>query len=181
MSDADYLELPLGRFLDLVAAGEPAPGGGAACGVCVSLAAGLASMAARLSLDHLAAGIAERAEDLRERTSRLARADVAAYGRVIASGRLQEALSGAADVPLAVAEAGAEVSSLAARLAREGNPNLEGDAICALLLADAGVRAAAALVKINLTAAGLEDARLSRANELVETAASARRTVEGDG
>jgi methenyltetrahydrofolate cyclohydrolase len=187
MSDADYLELPLGRFLDLVASGEPAPGGGAAAAVCVALAAGLTGMAARHALDYLdgAAGLAERTEDLRHRTSRLARADAAAYRRVIAAGRddgrRREALSGAADVPLAVAEAGAEVSSLAARLAREGNPNLEGDAICALLLGDAGVRAATALVKINLPAAGVEDARLSRANELVETVGSACRSVEGAG
>ncbi len=195
MSDAgdtpDYLELPVGRFLDLLASGESAPGGGSAIAVSVALAASLSSMAARLSTKHLAdaTGLVERAEGLRERVAPLARADAVAYGRVLVAQRAREAphrdgdvraaLSEAADVPLAVAEAGAEVASIAARLASDGNPNLEGDALCAVLLADAGVRAALRLVEINLSGEPGEDGRLERARELVETAASARRSAEG--
>jgi formiminotetrahydrofolate cyclodeaminase len=187
----DYLELPVGRFLDLLASGESAPGGGSAIAVSVALAASLSSMAARLSTKHLAdaTGLVERAEGLRERVAPLARADAVAYGRVLVAQRAREApyrdgdvraaLSEAADVPLAVAEAGAEVASIAARLASDGNPNLEGDALCAVLLADAGVRAAVRLVEINLSGEPGEDGRLERARELVETAASARRSAEG--
>ena len=196
MSDAgdtpDYLELPVGRFLDLVAAGDSAPGGGSAIAVSVALAAGLSSMAARLSTKQLAdaTGLAQRAESLRERVAPLARADAVAYGRVLAAQRAREApdqdgevraaLSEAADVPLAVAEAGAEVARIAARLASDGNPNLEGDAICALLLADAGVRAAVRLVEINLSGEPGGDGRLERTRELVETSASARLSAEGE-
>jgi methenyltetrahydrofolate cyclohydrolase len=187
----DYLELPVGRFLDLLASGESAPGGGSAIAVSVALAASLSSMAARLSTKHLAdaTGLVERAEGLRERVAPLARADAVAYGRVLVAQRAREApyregdvraaLSDAADVPLAVAEAGAEVASISARLASDGNPNLEGDALCAVLLADAGVRAAVRLVEINLSGEPGEDGRLERARELVETAASARRSAEG--
>ena len=196
MSDAaetpDYLELPVGRFLDLLASSSSAPGGGSALAVSVALAASLSSMAARLSTKQLtdATGLAERAEGLREQVAPLARADAVAYGRVLAAqqarespdpdGDVRAALSEAADVPLAVAEAGAEVASIAARLASEGNPNLEGDALCALLLADAGVRAAVRLVEINLSGKPGADGRLERARELVETAASARRSAEGE-
>ena len=196
MSDAgdtpDYLELPVGRFLDLLASSSSAPGGGSALAVSVALAASLSSMAARLSTKQLtdATGLAERAEGLREQVAPLARADAVAYGRVLAAqqarespdpdGDVRAALSEAADVPLAVAEAGAEVASIAARLASEGNPNLEGDALCALLLADAGVRAAVRLVEINLSGEPGADGRLERARELVETAASARRSAEGE-
>ena len=96
--------------------------------------------------------------------------------------RIKDALSGAADVPLAVAEAGSEVAGIAARLVEEGNPNLEGDAMTALLLADAGVRSAAALTEINLSSANMEDDRLGRANELAdETAATVRRATEDPG
>jgi formiminotetrahydrofolate cyclodeaminase len=195
VSDADgppnYLELPVGRFLDLVAAGESAPGGGSAVAVAVALAAGLTSMAARLSAKQLAdaAGLVERAEGLRERVASLARADAVAYGRVLAAqrtprgaddhdGGIRAALSEAADVPLAVAEVGAEVARVAARLASEGNPNLEGDALCGVVLADAGVRAAARLVEINLSREPGGDGRLKHARELVGFAASARRSAE---
>ena len=85
-------------------------------------------------------------------------------------------------MPLAVAEAGSEVAGIASRLAEEGNPNLEGDALAAVLLAGAGVRAAAALVGINLSTANVDDDRLGRANSLVDTtAATVRRATEGDG
>jgi len=194
----NYLEQPLGGFLDSVASGEPAPSGGGAAAVAVALAAGLSGMSARLSADHLddAAGLAERADHLRQRVAPLAQEDASAYGRVLAAyrapedggdpevrrERIQRALSGAADVPLAIAEAGAEVAEIAARLAREGNPNLMGDAVAAALLAEAGVRAAEVLVRINTAAGGIFDDRLGRASELAARAgAAARRAVEGEG
>jgi methenyltetrahydrofolate cyclohydrolase len=188
----DYLDLPLGEFLDRVASDKPAPGGGSVAAVAVALAAGLAGMAARLSTGQLsdAPELAERADASRLRVAPLARADAESYGRVLEAyrdpedrtERVRDALSGAADVPLAVAEAGNEVVGIASRLVEEGNPNLEGDAMAAVLLASAGVRAAAKLVQINLSTVNVDDDRLRRANSLVDTtAATVRRATEGDG
>jgi methenyltetrahydrofolate cyclohydrolase len=188
----DYLDLPLGEFLDRVASDKPAPGGGSVAAVAVALAAGLAGMAARLSTSQLsdAPELAEQADASRRRVAPLARADAESYGRVLEayrdpedrSARVRDALSGAADVPLAVAEAGNEVVGIASRLVEEGNPNLEGDAMAAVLLASAGVRAAAKLVQINLSTVNVDDDRLRRANSLVDTtAATVRRATEGDG
>ena len=162
--------------------------------VAVALAAGLSGMAARLSTGQLADApeLAERADASRRRVAPLATADAESYGRVLDAYRLprkpdpetrreriRDALSGAADVPLAVAEVGSEVAGIAARLVEEGNPNLEGDAMTAVLLADSGVRAAATLVEINLSSANLEDGRLGRANELVDkTAATVQQATE---
>ena len=160
--------------------------------IAVALAAGLAGMAARLSTGHLADApeLADQADASRRRVAPLARADAESYGRVLEAyrdpgdrtARVRDALSEAADVPLAVAEAGSEVATIASRLAEEGNPNLEGDALAAVLLAGAGVRAAAALVGINLSSANVHDDRLKRANNLVDTTAAAvRRATEGNG
>ena len=82
---SDYLNLSLGEFLDLVAAGGPAPGGGSVAAVAVALAAGLSGMAARLSADQLTAApeLADRSDDLRRRVAPLARADAESYGRVL--------------------------------------------------------------------------------------------------
>ena len=192
-----YLEEPLAEFLNAVASAEPAPGGGAVAAVAVALAAGLSAMSARLSAEHLddASVLAERAERLRQRAAPLAQEDARAYGRVLAAYRIPDggdpearwkvirtALAGAADVPLDIAWAGAEVAEIAARLAREGNPNLRGDAVAAALLAEAGARAAAVLVEINTKAGGIPDDRVRRAEELVTRAAKAARGIaEGDG
>ena len=189
---SEYLDLPLGEFLDLVASGNPAPGGGSVAAVAVALAAGLSGMAARLSAGQLADadGLAERADAARRRVAPLARIDAESYRRVLDAyrepdsetrrERVSDALSGATDVPLAVAEVGNEVAGIAARLVEEGNTNLVGDAIAAVLLAEAGVRAAVTLAEINLSAANLDDDRLGRANELLdETASTARRITGG--
>jgi formiminotetrahydrofolate cyclodeaminase len=69
-----------------------------------------------------------------------------------------------------VAETGAEVAAVAAAVAAEGNPNVRGDAITAALLAAAGSRAAAALVRINLAGAESDD-RPARAEHLAAGAA----------
>jgi methenyltetrahydrofolate cyclohydrolase len=195
MTDAvpNYAELPLGRFMDMVASREPTPGGGASAAMAVALAAALTAMAARFSADHLADAetIADRAEELRNRVMPLAQADAAAYGRVLDAyrtprdddekrrRRIREALSEAADVPLSIAEVGVEVAGNAARLVEEGNPNLRGDAVTAAALAKAGVRAAATLVEINVSAGGADDDRLSRVDQLLATMAAAQEVVEG--
>ena len=162
--------------------------------VAVSLAAGLAGMSARLSSAQLADApeLAERADAARRKAAPLATADTESYGRVLEAyrepnpaareARARDALAGAADVPLAVAEIGNEVAGIAARLAQEGNPNLTGDALTAVLLAEAGVRAATTLAEINLTSAGVEDGRLGRAGELVALcAATARQARRAEG
>jgi methenyltetrahydrofolate cyclohydrolase len=191
----DYAELPLGRFLDMVASREPAPGGGASAAVAVALAAALTGMAARFSTDQLADAhrIADRAEGLRSQVMPLARADAAAYGRVLDAYRssrddeegrrrkVRDALSEAADVPLAIAEIGAEVAGISVRLAEDGNPNLRGDAVTATALAGAGVRAAAVLVEINVRAGGTEGDKLSRTGELLAATSAAQEAVEGAG
>jgi formiminotetrahydrofolate cyclodeaminase len=151
-------------------------------------------MAARLSAEQLAdaPGLAASVDAARRRVAPLARIDAESYERVLdayrepdsetRADRIKDALSGAADVPLAIAEVGNEVAGIAARLVEEGNPNLEGDAITAVLLAEAGVRAAMVLVEINLSSANVDDDRLARANELVDkTASTARRVTEEHG
>jgi len=169
------LQDPVERFLDRIASAEPAPAGGTVAAVAVAMAAGLVAMAARLAHEWPKAGeVVERAETLRSRLTTLALADEDAYAKVMEALRLPPAspsrdaevaaaLSGAADVPLAIAEAAAEVAVVAALVAQEGNDRLRGDAVVAAELAGAGARGAAQLVAINL--AGLDDPRVRRAKD----------------
>jgi formiminotetrahydrofolate cyclodeaminase len=190
MAQGGYLDLTLGQFLDRIAAREPAPGGGAAAAVAAAMAAGLVAMAARFSGDRLehAEDVVTQAEMLRLRAAPLAQADADAYQEVIealampresnAKAResrrqtIRHALEGAANVPLKVAEIGADVAGLAATVAESGNPNLRGDAVTAGLLAAAATRSAARLIDINV---GDRDLRALKAARLAETAADAAR------
>jgi formiminotetrahydrofolate cyclodeaminase len=167
------LQDPVERFLDRIASAEPEATGGSVAAVAVAMAAGLVAMAARLAHEWpKASEVVERADALRSRTAALALADEDAYAKVIEALRLPAdspsrdeevaaALSAAADVPLAVAEAAAEVAVIAILVAREGNDRLRGDALVAAELAEAGARGAAELVAINL--AGRDDPRIGRA------------------
>ena len=120
-------------------------------------------MAARFSDKQLdvAHDLAEKADVLRGEVLPLAQADADAYAGLIAAYRLpkddparDEAIAAAAQeaarIPLEIAAYGAEIALLAARLAEEGNPNLNGDAAAAALLAAAATRTCANLVRINL-------------------------------
>jgi formiminotetrahydrofolate cyclodeaminase len=170
-------EKTLVGFLDEVGAKTSAPGGGAVAAVTVSLAAALTEMAAQFSGKqwNRADEAVTRARELRVRATPLAAADAEAYEAVIAArgkAGYDEALSLAADVPLAIAQAAADVGELAAELASHGNPNLRGDAATAALLAEAAARAAANLVEINL-AEKTGDERIARVRELASGAAAA--------
>lgn len=194
MSDDRLLSLPVEGFLDAMASDDAAPGGGAAAAISVAMGAALAAMAARLASRHLdeADAIAAQAEELRRATAPLADDDAAVYGAVLAAfklprddpdtrrQRIREALSQAADVPLAIADAGEQVQHLATRLADAGNPHLVGDAVTAGLLAGAATRAAANLAELNLAQAGIEDDRRQRAQRLRDRGADHAEAVLPD-
>ncbi len=174
----------------MLAAREPAPGGGAAAAVTGALAAALVAMAARFSDARLpaAAEVAGQADELRARLAGLADRDAAAFRAVLdAYGlprddggerrqRITAALHAAALVPLGIAESAARVAELAAGVAAEGNPNLRGDTIAGARLAEAAARSAAALVDINVTLGSLPGDLSARAASAAAAAqeASAR-------
>jgi formiminotetrahydrofolate cyclodeaminase len=84
----------------------------------------------------------------------------------------------AAEVPLRIAEAAADVSELAALAAAEAKPALRPDAAAAATLAEAAVRASAHLVDVNLaTVPG--DRRSTQAAALATAAEAARARALG--
>jgi formiminotetrahydrofolate cyclodeaminase len=191
VSSGAFADQSLHDLLDALADQRPAPGGGSSAAWAGAFGAGLVEMAASFTLARPKyAGVHQRmgamrreAKTLRRRLLELAEADADAYQPVIAAmrmperhplrvRRLDEARSNAADVPLEAAEASATIAELAAEAARVGNVHLTGDAITGALLAEAGCRAAARLVEINL--AGRDDPRQARASEAVRRAGAAR-------
>ena len=200
-----YLDQPVGEFLGSLSAGHAAPGGGSAAALAVALGASLCAMAARLSAQQLSGldiefGVTE-AERLRDSAASLVQADAVSYRRVVAalreqpgqdpgaSGHLKDpdaehrrlridaALSEAATIPMELLGLAAQTARLAARLAADGNPRLHGDAITAALLAEAGARAAAVLVSINLATLPGDD-RPAQAETLLSEVARIVRAVE---
>lgn len=128
--------------------------------------------------------IAVRALELRALALELGDRELRSYEPVLAAlrlppedpsraQRLDAALSDAADVPLSVARAGAEVAALAHEVATLGSRHLLGDAHTGLLLAEAACQAATALVLINLQSRP-DDERRAEASELARRAASTR-------
>jgi len=190
-----YTDLPLSRFLERLAGPDPAPSGGGAAALTVSLGAGLCAMTARLSVRHLgeteAADLTADAQRLADAAASLIQADADSYQAVIIARRqsaglgqeardreMAAALCGAAAVPLEIVELAVPVARIAARLAAAGNPNLRGDAITGALLAEAGARAAAVLVSINLAVAP-DDDRPARAARLVAETALIAAAAQG--
>ncbi len=181
------LDAPLRDFLDTLAGEGPAPAGGSAAALTVAMSAGLVTMVARASVAHWdeAGGVVGQAETLRARITPLAQADADAYVEALRALRgreqleeryrdqqLRAALERAAEVPLRIAEAGADLASLAALLVENGNPEVRADAAVAAVLAEGGTRAAAKLVAVNLAA--LEgDPRVRHVDTLAEIAAEA--------
>lgn len=144
------------------------------------MAAALVGLAARASRDWAdAPGIAAQAAALEDRLLVLADDDAVAFGAALAELRaaraegrrsgLGPALLRATDVPVAIAEASADVAVLAALAVAEGGSAVRPDAVIAHELAVAATRGAAQLVDANLaTLAG--DERSLRAEAAVRVA-----------
>jgi methenyltetrahydrofolate cyclohydrolase len=183
-----HLGRPLDDFLEEVASAELLPGGGFVSAVAVAMAAGLVAMAARRSLEVWpeAKGAVAQAEALRARVTPLAERNAAAYSEAVAtlSGKdpsaapdrrdeeIAEALDRAAGVPLQIGEAASDVGSLAALLVERGEGSVRADATTAALLAQAGARAAATLVEVNLGITSADE-RVTQARAFADAATAA--------
>jgi formiminotetrahydrofolate cyclodeaminase len=175
-------ERGLSAYLDEVAAGTPAPGGGSAAAVVGALAAALGEMVANFTLGREKYATAEatlrpardRLTALRASLLESAAADEAAYQtyrdaaslprtsdgeKTTRTDAMQWALIAATDVPLGVARSAREVAEILAIVAREGNPHVRSDAALGALLAEAAL--GGALLNVRGNAEMIEDRELS--------------------
>ncbi len=176
----------LEAFVDEVAAGAPAPGGGAVAALAGGLAAALAEMVARLTIgkkkyavvEAEMTAIAATADTLRRQLIEAMERDVAAYTAVMDAYKLdkndprrdnlvQVAMRGAANVPLEVMRLSMEALRVARTTADRGNANAATDAAVAVHMALAAIEGAALNVRVN--AQSLTDATI--AEHLRDTAA----------
>ena len=157
------------EFLEAVASKQPAPGGGAVASVVAALGAALGRMVVNYSIGKksLAAhnGLHQDAmkslAQLGERAMRLAEDDAVAYGRLNALWKLDkadpkrvaefgEAVEQAIAAPHAVLHVCKEMLRLLQTTCGTTNAMLASDLAIAAILAEAGARAAAWNVRINL-------------------------------
>ena len=197
---SSFRDEPLGRFLELVASEEPTPSGGSvaagsAAAATAALAAALVAMVGRLSskqLDDSPAIVAD-ADGLRRQALALADEDAAVYGEVRAAyalpkevdpegrrRRIRQALERATEVPLEITHVASQLAVLASRLVAHGNPNLEGDAVTAVLLARAAAQASATLVELNVRTGKLDGDWLDRSATYLAMAGTASPTRTAD-
>jgi glutamate formiminotransferase/formiminotetrahydrofolate cyclodeaminase len=168
------------NFLDQVAEGTTAPGGGSAAAYAGALGSALAVMVARLTVgkknykdvEEECWQVIEKGEDLRKRLTKAIELDAESFKGIILARRLprdteenvkirenaiMEASFTAASVPLHTVEMCLQVMKLALRMAQIGNLSAISDAASGLYQAKAGLEAAYLNVEINLLGYGNEN------------------------
>lgn len=165
----------LEAFAGSTAAPVAVPGGGCVSALAGALAAALTAMVAGLTLKkETYAAIAPRMQAMQHEAASLQAQllaavdrDAQSYQAVLAAMRLpkssdaerrvrsaaiQEALVGASEVPMQVAQLALQVSHLALEAARDGNPDMITDAGVSTLMARSAALGALMNVRINLAA-----------------------------
>ena len=160
-------------FLEELASAAPAPGGGSAAAMAGATGAALVAMVARLTIGRKNyqdvnaefEAIVPRADTLRAELLKLIDEDANSYARVMEAYQLpknsdaeketrtaaiQNALKGATETPLRVAQNCAQVLEMSEFACANGNKNAASDAGAGALIAEAGLRAALLNVEINL-------------------------------
>lgn len=168
-----FAQSTLAGFSEELASASAAPGGGSAAALSGALGASLVAMVCRLTIgrknyQHVGAEfetMLSRAEALRVELLDLMQQDADAYLQVmntyqlpkesdaeksVRSRAIQNALKHAAEIPLRVATACAQILEMSERVGSQGNKNAASDAGAGALLAEAGLRAALLNVEINL-------------------------------
>jgi glutamate formiminotransferase len=167
-----------GPFLEAVAAPSATPGGGSVSAYAAAMAAALGQMVAGLSRKKKSQAayvdqLSMQLDELRKTTNQLTQAidlDAASYDEVVAAFKLPQAnedeirqrdsavetaTKKAAEVPLAVAEKGAQLNKKLLQLEMIAAASMKSDLQVARLMAVAGTQGALANVEINLE--GLKD------------------------
>lgn len=170
-------------FLDKLADGSPAPGGGSAAAYVGAMGAGLVAMVARLTLgrkkyaevESQMQDILEQAERLRADLTKAVKDDAAAFEAVMTANKLPKETSEqkaarseaivqttlqAARVPLQVAKMAVTIIALAGQAVKLGNLNAISDAASAAALARAALSAAGYNVRINISS--LENKKIGK-------------------
>ena len=165
--------LKLTKFLEKIAAGTAAPGGGSVAALNAALAASLTEMVANLTVGKKGYEAAEkdmreiaaRASELRKKLAKDIDNDAAAYNEVLKAFRMakdsekdkdrrtaaiQASFKNAALVPLGVARDAIRIMELAGKVVRKGNKNAAIDGAVGTLAARAAARGALYNVKANL-------------------------------
>lgn len=191
-------------FVAEVASGAPTPGGGAVAAHAASLGAALGEMIAHLTegrekfkdVQAEVRDVLAELTPLRARLQRAATEDAASFARVMEArrlpsggederreraNRLEEALKGAALIPLEVAGVAVQVLELLETLSEIGNPNALSDAATGAQLILAAATSARYNVLVNIT--DIEDEEFafehrSRANDLLERAREITARIE---
>jgi formiminotetrahydrofolate cyclodeaminase len=166
-------DMTISTFLDKVASDSPFPGGGSVAALAASLAAGLCEMVANLTIgkrgyesaweDMIC--IAKEVAELRSRLMADIDRDFKAYQVVMDSYRLlrmtpdekqaradaiENAMKGAAIVPMDVAKDVVRVMELFGQVIRKGNKNAAADGMVGVLMARSAALAALHNVRVNL-------------------------------
>src|SRR3954471_18964752 len=194
----------LSGFVASVAAATPAPGGGSVAAHAGSLGAALAQMVAGLTIGKKKYAAVEgemkeaalKASALVTKLGELVERDAQSYGAVMNAYKLpnepeaaakartkaiDDALVGAAAVPLETARACAEVAELCAVVAEKGNTNAVSDGGVGALLAEAACKGAVYNVRINvssMTDKSRGTGLLEEAKQVMARTSKAARAVE---
>ncbi len=165
-------DLSLSRFSEEVASKKATPGGGSVSAYMGALAAGLASMVARITIskkevvqesDRLEE-LVTKGEDLRQRFLGLVGEDAESFDAVIQAFKLpkdkpdarrkaiKEATMKAAEIPLRTLESSIEVLRLSKEVAKHGTTNALSDVTTSMAAAQGAIEGAASNVLTNLDA-----------------------------
>jgi formiminotetrahydrofolate cyclodeaminase len=166
-------------LLDALASDQPAPGGGSAAALTGAMAAAVCAKVAGFASDGgsvaQAAALCRRLTSLAEEDARHFASALSELGRRDDDFKLGRALEQAADAPLRIAEACADVAALAGALAVRGPSEYQPDARAAAALAAGATHAAALLVEVNLGVTDMDE-RVQLAQRLSEQADASART-----
>jgi len=188
------IDEPLKDFLDSLSSSAPTPGGGSAAALGGALSASLISMVCRLSEDvEELQAVLKDSEILKSELTKLVDEDARAFNEVIKAFKLpkdtdeekaerkesiQNALKGAARVPLIVAGRCAQLIKLASETAKKCNKNAISDVGVASLMAHASLRSAALNVNINLGSIKDEEFNSETTMELKDLRSEAERELK---
>lgn len=157
-----YIDTPIGKYLDDLAARLPAPGGGSAAALGGALGAALLEMVCSFTLvEDDVKRCADSLKKIRVEFSELIDKDVEAYTAIRSAFKtkdkkiIDKALKDGYYISLKICELSSQAARIALTLSEKGNPNLITDVGCGVEFLNAAFNSGIFNAEINLK--GIED------------------------